>query len=170
MLPQENFGKMEPNPAILCILAVKTEWLQHGPLTKSTQKLKKIKFRSVERTLWPRGRGLPNPPWVRAWPDKTPKPLNLWDTSTRKPILKAFFCSFKCFYTLKTAGINYFIFLTYLESCWLLGLPSPTLNQTPCLPQRMDHLFLVKVAIRWRKLGQNICLLLYLLKRKTPHL
>ena len=39
MLPQENFGKMEPNTAILCILAVKTEWLQHGPLTKSTQKL-----------------------------------------------------------------------------------------------------------------------------------
>ena len=69
MLPWENFGKMEPNPAILCILAVKLEWLQHGPLTKSTQKLKKIKFRSVERTLWPRGRVLlnpPNPPWVRA--------------------------------------------------------------------------------------------------------
>ena len=55
MFPRENFGKMEPNPAILCILAVKTEWLQHGPLTRSTQKLKKIKFRSVERTLWPRG-------------------------------------------------------------------------------------------------------------------
>ena len=57
--PPGNFGKMEPNPAILCILAVKSEWLQHGPLTKSTQKLKK-KFRSVERTLWPRGRVLPN--------------------------------------------------------------------------------------------------------------
>ena len=41
MLPRKIFGKMEPNPATLCILAVKTEWLQHGPLTKSTQKLKK---------------------------------------------------------------------------------------------------------------------------------
>ena len=25
MCPQENFGKIEPNPAILCILAVNTE-------------------------------------------------------------------------------------------------------------------------------------------------
>ena len=41
MLPRKFFGKMEPNSAFLCILAVKTEWLQHSPLTKSTQKLKK---------------------------------------------------------------------------------------------------------------------------------
>ena len=46
MLPRENFGKMEPNPAILCVLAVKTEWLQHARFAhkKCTEIIKKISF------------------------------------------------------------------------------------------------------------------------------
>ena len=36
MLPRKMFGKVEPSPALSCILAVKTDWLQYNPLTKST--------------------------------------------------------------------------------------------------------------------------------------
>ena len=70
VLPRENFGKMEPNPAILCILAVKTEWLQHGPLTKSTQKLKKNSFGWADLVAAREGSSEPPnppPPCVRAW-------------------------------------------------------------------------------------------------------
>ena len=44
MLPQENLGKMELIIAILCLLAVKTEWLQCGSFTKIRRKIIKKMF------------------------------------------------------------------------------------------------------------------------------
>ena len=64
MLPRKNFGKMEPNPAILPVLAVKTERLQNGLLTKMILKTIKKKFWSVERTFCGRAGGFFRTPWT----------------------------------------------------------------------------------------------------------
>ena len=71
MLPRENFGKMESSPAILCILAVKTEvivaWSAHKKYTEIKKKIK-----NFVRLRGPCGHAggffqPPEPPWVRAW-------------------------------------------------------------------------------------------------------
>ena len=59
--PGEKFGKMEPIPACLCILEVKSEWLQNSLLTKMIQKIEKRFFGRLSGPLWPGGRVLPIP-------------------------------------------------------------------------------------------------------------
>ena len=69
MLPGKKFGKMEPNPAILRVLAVKTERLQNGSLTKMILKNNKENFGRLSGPFvagWEGSSEPPEPPWVRA--------------------------------------------------------------------------------------------------------
>ena len=67
--PRENFGKMDLNLAISCILGVKQSNCSMVRLQKNMQKVDKNIFRSLERTFVAKREVLPNPPnppWERA--------------------------------------------------------------------------------------------------------
>ena len=62
MLPRENFGKMELNLAISCILGVKQSNCSMVRLQKNMQKVDKNIFRSLERTFVAEREGSSEPP------------------------------------------------------------------------------------------------------------
>ena len=98
MLPRGNFGKMEPNPAILCILAVKTERLQHGLLKKYTEFKKKFSFGWADL--------------VAAWEGSSEPPLG---TGLNNNIFE--FYDIPCFISPSPLSFKLHMYLCFFSNC-----------------------------------------------------